>query len=88
MQIRSACRTCGVKLKPCDPQRRQKVIYKGKVVSHVWRYLGECKQCASDRIVISKWKKRTVKSITKEIAKHEHNIEILRITMEDKQCKK
>jgi hypothetical protein len=85
MKNRSTCRTCGRKLQQNDPQRRIKLKS-----GWVWRYLGECKQCASDRTVVAKWSRRSRELIIKEIMKHTHNINILKKVLEGglKKCKK
>jgi RNase P subunit RPR2 len=77
---RDHCRTCNKKLVyGVDPERRQ-----NNVDGIVWRFLGECKQCASDRVVRGKWGKRTMAEIKKEVKKHEHNIEVLRSVVDGK----
>jgi len=77
---RDHCRTCNKKLiYGVDPERRQE-----NVGETVWRFLGECKQCASDRIVRGKWNKRTMQQIKAEIKKHQHNIVVLQSVIDSK----
>jgi hypothetical protein len=60
--MRTKCYTCGTQLNPSDPMRKYKNGH---------RYIGECKQCATARIVYNSWKKRSIKDIKSKIKQTE-----------------
>ncbi len=65
---RFTCRNCGIKLiSGIDPQRKKPD----------GSFIGECRQCASDRIVKNRWSKKSIKEIEKEIESRKRNLRIL-----------
>ena len=65
---RFTCRKCGISLVVgVDPQHSKPD----------GSFLGVCRQCASDQIVKSRWSKKSIEEIEKEIESRKRNLRIL-----------
>ena len=67
-RTRLTCKNCGIKLiSGIDPQRKKPD----------GSFIGECKRCTSDRIVKSRWNKKSIEEIGKEVESRKRNLRIL-----------
>lgn len=58
---RLTCRKCGISLDDSSPKRA--ITNTAGEVSEV--FAGDCKRCASERVVVDRWVKRGIKEINK-----------------------
>lgn len=72
-KTRRTCSICGkILISGIDPQRKHPKNY----------FIGKCRQCTSDMIVIKKWLKRNDKEIKEEIKTRYRNIDILKTVLD------
>jgi RNase P subunit RPR2 len=77
--MRTTCRKCKAPLIPGDPTRKYYKSRKHKQTGEfINRYMGDCKQCTDERILIAKWKKRGNMAINLQIVKMKRIIKILK----------